>query len=48
VKIMPNYKVWLSGEKIEIKDIKNYTLALSGAKILLKERPPVAKEVSTD
>jgi hypothetical protein len=45
---MPNYKVWLSGERIEIKDVKNYALALSGAKILLKERPPVAKEVSTD
>ncbi|MCX6773766.1 MAG: hypothetical protein NTY68_02080 [Candidatus Micrarchaeota archaeon] len=45
---MVNDKVWLTGEKIEIKDIKTYALALSGAKILIKERPPVAKEVSTD
>ena len=45
---MPNYKVWLTGEKIEIKDFKAYALALSGAKILIKERPPVAKEVTTD
>ena len=45
---MPLYKDWISGEIIEIKDMKNYKFPFSGATVLYKIRPPVAKEVSTD
>ena len=42
------YRDWLTGELIEIKDIKSHKFPFSGSNILLKVRPPVAKEVSTD
>ncbi len=45
---MPKYKLWPAGEEVEIKSLKDYVIALSGAKVLVKVRPPVAKEVSTD
>ncbi len=45
---MPKYGYWLTGEIIEIKDIRNYSFPFSGANIIYKLRPPVVKEVSTD
>lgn len=45
---MAEYKDWKSKKEVEIKDIKNFTFPSTGAKILLKSRPPVSKECSTD
>jgi DNA-directed RNA polymerase subunit RPC12/RpoP len=45
---MPYYRIWPTGERIEIPQLKNYTIPFAGAKVLIKERPNVAREVSTD
>ncbi len=42
------YALWPTGEIIEIEDLKNYRIIMSGSTVLVKLRPPVAKEVSTD
>lgn len=45
---MPSYRIWPTGERIEIEELKEYNLPFSGAKVILKEKAPVAREVSTD
>lgn len=45
---MAEYKVWRTGEKVEISDPKNFSFPPSGEKILLKARPPIAKTMKTD
>ena len=45
---MPAYRIWPTGERIEIDNLKEYNLPFSGAKVILKEKQPVAREVSTD
>lgn len=45
---MANFKVWRTGEAVEVNDEKNFQFPASGEKILLKERPPIAKTVNTD
>ncbi len=44
---MAEYRDLETGKIIEI-DEKKFDFPSSGAKILLKTRPPIAKEVSTD
>lgn len=45
---MGQYRDWSTGELVEIKDVKNYSFPFAGANVLYKDRPPVAKEISTD
>jgi DNA-directed RNA polymerase subunit RPC12/RpoP len=45
---MPKYRIWPTGEKIEIENLKEYNLPYSGAKVILKEKSSVAREVYTD
>ncbi len=45
---MGDYKVWKTGEQVEVSDVKNFQFPASGEKILLKNRPPIAKTISTD
>ena len=45
---MPLYRIWPTGEKIEIENLKEYNLPFSGAKVIMKEKPSIAREVSTD
>ncbi len=48
VRLMVEYKEYKSGEVAKINVDKTFVFPSTGAKILLKTRPPVAKEVSTD
>ncbi|MEM3422390.1 MAG: hypothetical protein QXF35_03645 [Candidatus Bilamarchaeaceae archaeon] len=45
---MPEYKDQKTGEVVKISIEKGFKFPATGAKVLLKSRPPVAKEVSTD
>jgi hypothetical protein len=45
---MGEYKDLKSGAIVSVADEKNFIFPATGAKMLLKTRPPVAKEVSTD
>ena len=45
---MAEYKEHGTGEVVKISVDKNFVFPSTGAKILLKTRPPIAKEVSTD
>lgn len=45
---MEEYKVWKTGEKVEVSDPKNFIFPASGEKVLLKSRPPIAKTAKTD
>lgn len=42
------YKDFKTGSSVSLKKDKNFAFPSSGAKILLKSRPPIAKETSTD
>lgn len=42
------YKDYKTGTPVSLKKDKNFAFPSSGAKILLKTRPPIAKETSTD
>ena len=45
---MSEYKDWKSKKPVEIKNLKNFEFPSTGAKMLLKARPPISKECSTD
>jgi len=45
---MPEYKDHKTGEPVKVSMEKGFKFPSTGAKILLKSRPPIAKEVSTD
>ena len=45
---MGEYKDLKTGESITIIDEKNFTFPSTGAKMLLKARPPISKEATTD
>jgi len=45
---MAEYKDWKTKKFVEIKNMKAFEFPTSGAKILLKARPPISKEYSTD
>ena len=45
---MVQYKVWKSGDVVEVSDPKNFIFPPSGEKVLLKTRPPIAKTAGTD
>lgn len=45
---MGEYKDIKTGAVITIPDEKKFSFPASGVKMLLKARPPIAKEVSTD
>ena len=45
---MAEYKEHGTGELVKINVDKSFVFPPTGAKILLKTRPPIAKEVSTD
>ena len=45
---MGEYKDLKTGAIISVADEKNFIFPATGAKMLLKSRPPIAKEVSTD
>ncbi len=45
---MAQFKVWRTGDPVEIADEKNFQFPPSGEKMLLKQRPPVSKTTSTD
>lgn len=45
---MGEYKDLKTGAIVSIADEKNFIFPATGAKMLLKSRPPIAKEVSTD
>lgn len=45
---MIEYKDLKTGTIIEIETEKKFHFPSTGAKVLLKTRPPIAKEVSTD
>lgn len=42
------YKDWKTGEKVNITNMKEFKFPPTGAKVLVKARPPIAKESSTD
>ncbi len=44
---MAVYRDYKTGKEVEIKEGK-FVFPSSGTRILLKSRPPIAKEVSTD
>jgi len=45
---MAEYKDQKTGEIVKISLEKGFKFPATGAKMLLKTRPPIAKEVSTD
>lgn len=45
---MAQFRVWKTGDQVEVGDEKNWQFPASGEKILLKTRPPIAKTVATD
>lgn len=45
---MGEYKDLKTGEVITIADEKSFEFPNTGAKMLLKARPPISKEASTD
>ncbi len=45
---MGDYKDLKSGNIVSIENIKEFSFPSTGAKILLKCRPSIAKEISTD
>ncbi len=45
---MGQFKVWKTGETVEVTDEKNFHFPESGEKILAKTRQPIAKTVDTD
>ena len=45
---MAEYKDVKTGAIVTVNDEKNFLFPATGAKMLLKARPPIAKEVSTD
>lgn len=45
---MAEYKVQKTGEAVKVSLEKGFKFPATGAKMLLKTRPPIAKEVSTD
>jgi hypothetical protein len=45
---MAEYKDVKTGAIVTVADEKNFLFPATGAKMLLKSRPPIAKEVSTD
>jgi hypothetical protein len=45
---MAEYKDVKTGAIVTVTDEKNFLFPATGAKMLLKSRPPIAKEVSTD
>lgn len=45
---MGEYKDLKNGNIITIADEKNFVFPTTGAKMLLKARPPISKEASTD
>ncbi len=45
---MTEYKDWKTKKEIQIADLKKFEFPSSGTKLLLKSRPPIAKECSTD
>ncbi len=45
---MGDYKDLKTGAIVTIVDEKNFAFPTTGAKMLLKARPPISKEASTD
>ncbi len=45
---MVEYKDWRNNKEVEVKDLKNFEFPATGANVLIKARPPIAKECSTD
>lgn len=45
---MGEYKDLKNGNIVTIVDEKNFAFPTTGAKMLLKSRPPISKESSTD
>ena len=45
---MAEYKDLKTGTTVTVDDAKKFEFPSTGTKILLKTRPPIAKEVSTD
>ncbi len=45
---MGEYKDLKTGQVITITDEKNFAFPSTGAKMLLKARPPISKEATTD
>ena len=45
---MGDYKDLKTGAVVTVTDEKNFAFPATGAKMLLKARPPIAKDVSTD
>ena len=45
---MPKYKLWPTGEVIDIENLKGYNMPYIGAKILFKEKSIIARELKTD
>ncbi|MBN2477699.1 hypothetical protein JXB01_00230 [Candidatus Micrarchaeota archaeon] len=45
---MVEYREWKTKKNVQISDPKNFEFPPSGVKVLLKSRPPIAKECSTD
>jgi|FaiFalDrversion3_1042247.scaffolds.fasta_scaffold108248_2 DNA-directed RNA polymerase subunit RPC12/RpoP len=45
---MVKYRIWPTGEVIEIENLKEYNMPYTGAKVLFKEKSSIAREVKTD